>query len=84
MEVYPENADLISFIGVCLRSSTLPPFHFFFSNLQLWGNYIEAAAHIPSCSLTQHVSGTVELFMDDVMNADIQLNRELVERVLIA
>lgn len=39
-------------------------------------NYIEAAYYIP-CS-------HVELFLDDVMNADIWLNGELVERVLMA
>lgn len=81
-EVYPENADLISFVRVC------HPFHRFFSPFFSIYNSgkldIEAASHVPSHSLIQHVSGTVELFLDDVMNADIQLNREPVERVLIA
>lgn len=45
---------------------------------------MEAASHISSHSLIQHVSGMVWLFLDDVldvMNTDIQLNRELVERL---
>lgn len=33
----------------------------------------------PSRSLIWHVSGTVELLLGDVMNADTQPNRELVE-----
>lgn len=82
VEVYPENADLIYFVSDC------HPFHrfsflSFFFQFRAVGNLIEAASHIPSRSLIQHVSGTVELLLDDVMNADIGLNRELVERVLI-
>ncbi len=79
----PENADLRSFVGVC------HPFHRFFFSLSFSSIYscgkldIEAASHIPSRSLIQHVSGTVELFLDDVMNPDIELNGELLERVLI-
>lgn len=36
-------------------------------------------SHPPSRSLIWHVSGTVELLLVDVMNADTQPNRELVE-----
>lgn len=54
----------------------MPPISFF--NLELWGNYKEAASCSPSCSLTKHVRG-LELFLDDVMDADVQLKRERVQ-----
>lgn len=73
LKVYPENADFMYFVWVCHL------FHrFFFFPLQFTA--VGNASHIPSRSLIQHVSGTVELFLNDVMNADIQLCRELMEK----
>lgn len=47
-------------------------------------NWFKASSFlIPSCSLICRARGPVELFLADVMNADIWLSRELVGGVLL-